>query len=86
MAAFLAAFSQLHVQPGIACSTCSLSSGAPARPSIDIVDEASEATARGLEVDQLRPACVAAGANAGATHHGGPGTHQALEWPIRSGV
>ena len=65
MAAFLAALSQLHVQPGIACSTCSLSSGAPARPSIDIVDEASEATARGLEVDQLRPACVAAGANAG---------------------
>ena len=63
MAAFLAAFSQLHVQPGIACSTCSLSSGAPARPSIDIVDEVSEATA--LEVDQLRPACVAAGANAG---------------------
>ena len=65
MAAFLAALSQLHLQPGIACSTCSLSSRTPARPSIDLVDEASEAAARGLEVDQLRPACVAAGANAG---------------------
>ena len=54
MAAFLAALSQLHLQPGIACSTCSLSNEPPAMRSNTMDDAASKVAARGLDVDQLR--------------------------------
>ena len=46
----------LHLQPLSPCSTCSVSDETSAMPSNAMDDEASEATARDLVVDQLRAA------------------------------
>ena len=53
----------LHLQPLSPCSTCSVSDETSAMPSNAMDDEASEATARDLDVDKLRAGRVKTGAN-----------------------